>query len=176
MRWMWIDQIVEFVPGRRMVAVKNVSLAEEHLHDHFAGHGAESAMPIMPASLMIEGMAQTAGILVGSVNEFREKVILAKIVIARFDFDVFPGQALRYEADLERMESAGASTSGIVKRMRHDGPNAGEWQPIGQVDLMFSHLDQNMAGIEFPEDNFVFSENFKTILRSFENTAGFVQR
>jgi hypothetical protein len=33
-----------------------------------------------------------------------------------------------------------------------------------------------MAGIEFPEENFVFSENFKAILRSFENTAGFAQR
>jgi 3-hydroxyacyl-[acyl-carrier-protein] dehydratase len=176
MRWMWIDQIVEFVHAKRMVAIKNVSLAEDHLHDHFPATAAEAALPIMPASLMIEGMAQTAGILVGSVNDFQEKVILAKIVTARFDFDVFPGQTIRYEAILERMESAGASTSGIVKRLRHDGPNAGEWQIIGQVDLMFSHLDQNMAGLEFPEENFVFSENFKTILRSFENTAGFASR
>lgn len=176
MRWMWIDQIVEFVPARRMVAIKNVSLAEEYLHDHFGVMAGEPAAPIMPASLMIEGMAQTAGILVGSVNDFREKVILAKIVTARFDSDVFPGQTTRYEADLERMEAAGASTSGIVKRLQHTGPDAGIWQTIGQVDLMFSHLDQNLAGLEFPEENFVFSENFKTILRSFENTAGFAQR
>jgi len=161
MRWMWIDQIVEFVPDTRMVAIKNVSMAEDHLHDHAIG-----GMPTMPASLMIEGMAQTAGILVGSVHQFREKVILAKIVIARFDEDVFPGQTLRYEAQLERMEPAGASTTGIVSRMRFDGPAAGSWQPIGQVDLMFSHLDQNLAGLEFPEENFVFSDNFRMILRS----------
>ena len=60
----------------------------------------------------------------------------------------------------------GAATTGIVQRMRHVGPHAGQWQTIGQVDLMFSHLDQNMAGLEFPEENFVFSDNFRMILRS----------
>lgn len=170
MRWMWIDQIVEFKPGQSMAAIKNVSMAEEHLHDHFAAQGQEHALPVMPGSLMIEGMAQTAGILVGSVNDFREKVILAKIITARFDADVFPGQTIRYEARLDRMESVGASTSGIVKRLRHTGTadEAGAWETIGQVDLMFSHLDQNISGLEFPEENFVFSENFRTILRTIQ--------
>ena len=166
MRWMWIDQIVQFEPQKRLSAIKNVSLAEEHLHDHFPASEGEAAAPIMPASLMIEGMAQTAGILVGSVHHFREKVILAKIVSAVFGADVFPGDTLRYDATLERMESAGASTSGTVHRLRHHGANAGQWMEIGRVELLFSHLDQNMAGLEFPEENFVFSENFRTILRS----------
>ncbi len=161
MRWMWIDQIIEFEPSKRMVAVKNVSLSEDHLHDHqFDG------VPIMPASLMIEGMAQTAGVLVGSVNRFREKVVLAKIVVARFDEEVCAGETIRYEAQLEHMSGPGASTSGVVKRLRHKGPHAGHWQTIGQVDLMFSHLDNNMAGMEFPEENFVFSENFRMILHA----------
>ena len=42
MRWMWIDRVIELTPRTRMVAVKNVSLAEEHLHDHFPG------FPVMP--------------------------------------------------------------------------------------------------------------------------------
>ena len=161
MRWMWIDQIVEFQPSKRMTAVKNVSLSEEHLHDHII-----AGSPVMPASLMIEGMAQTAGILVGSVHRFKEKVVLAKIVSARFDADVFPGETIRYEAALEHITGAGASTSGIVKRMRHVGEHAGQWQTIGQVDLMFSHLDKNMAGLEFPVENFVFSVNVRMILRA----------
>ena len=41
-----------------------------------------------------------------------------------------------------------------------------EWVRIGQIDLVFSHIDNNMAGMEFPEHNFVFSENFRTILKS----------
>ena len=151
-----------------MAAVKNVSLSEEHLHDHFDAEtgGAAGAVPVMPASLMIEGMAQTAGILVGSVNRFKEKVVLAKIVNATFHADVMPGESIRYEAHLEHITGQGASTTGVVKRMRHSGGHAGQWQEIGRVDLMFSHLDQNMAGLEFPEENFVFSDNFRMVLRA----------
>src|SRR5439155_8829796 len=119
MRWMWIDQIVEFVAEKKLVAIKNVSLAEEHVHDYPARQEpAEAGSPdhlghpdhpgVMPASLMIEGMAQTAGILVGSVHHFREKVILAKIVIARFDCEVVPGETIRYEAHLDSITDQGA--------------------------------------------------------------------
>ena len=163
MRWMWIDQIVSFEESRRMVAVKNVSLAEEHLHDHFAADELGDPQPIMPASLMIEGMAQTAGILVGSVNRFREKVILAKIVRAELSDDVLPGETIQYDATLDSIDARGAATSGIVRRRR---PNEDAYEDIGRVDLMFSHVDQNLGGLQFPEENFVFNDNFRTILRS----------
>ncbi len=161
---MWIDQIVEHEPGVRMVAVKNVSLAEEHLHDHFPADDTHDALPIMPASLIIEGMAQTAGIMVGAVNDFQEKVILAKIQRARVDADVVPGQTLRYEAVMDRIDTNGASTTGTILRLDHAAKD-GQWQQIGQVDLMFSHIDRNMAGIAFPKENFVFSENFKPLMK-----------
>lgn len=163
MRWMWIDQIVHYEPDTRLVAVKNISLAEEHLHDHFPADGERDAQPVMPASLLIEGMAQTAGVLVGSVNRFREKVILAKITRAELACDAMPGQQLKYDASIERMDAAGASTVGIVSR-REAGADA--WIQIGRIDLMFSHIDQNMTGLKFPKENFVFSDNFRTILRS----------
>ncbi len=73
MRWFWIDRFVEFESGKCAKAVKNVSLAEEHLHDHFPGFA------VMPGSLMIEGMAQTGGILLGEMNQFEHIVILAKV-------------------------------------------------------------------------------------------------
>ena len=165
MRWMWIDHIVEFEPERRMVAVKNVSLAEEHLHDHFPACDGLDALPVMPASLIIEGMAQTAGVLVGSVNGFKEKVILAKINRATLNADVFPGQTLRYDATIERIDAGGASTTGTIHR-RSNGTDDDSWIAIGEIELMFSHVDNNMAGLEFPEENFVFSDNFKTILRT----------
>lgn len=160
---MWIDTIVYFEPERSMHAIKNVSLAEEHLHDHFDDSDGGVAQPIMPASLMIEGMAQTAGLLVGSLNRFKEKVVLAKIQRAEINEDVVPGQCLRYEAELSRHDPAGAATTGRIMRLDH---REGEWKQIGSVDLMFSHIDNNMAGREFPEDNFVFGENFKGILRA----------
>lgn len=160
---MWIDAITDYEPDRRLVAVKNVSLSEEHLHDHFEANGDEPALPLMPNSLIVEGMAQTAGVLVGSVNAFREKVVLAKIVKAVIEKDVVPGQSIRYDAVIERMDDAGASTTGTIERLDH---RVGAWESIGRIDLMFSHIDNNMSGLEFPEHNFVFGENFRTLLRT----------
>ena len=161
MRWMWIDTITSFEEGSRMHAVKNLSLAEEHLHDHFDGSDGLEPCAVMPGSLVVEGMAQTAGILVGSVNRFREKVVLAKISKVEIDQDAVPGQCLRYEAEIERMDDAGASTTGVVRRLDH---RDGEWHEIGRIDLIFSHIDKNTGGREFPEENFVFSDNFRQIL------------
>ncbi len=161
MRWMWIDSIVRFEADTRLDAIKNVSLAEEHLHDHFEASDGEEARPLVPATLILEGMAQTAGILVGTVNRFREKVILAKVSKAEIDGDVLPGQCLRFESYIERIDAAGASTSGIIRRLDH---GEGDWVEIGRIDLMFSHLDKNMRGREFPDHNFVFSDNFRNIL------------
>ncbi len=176
MRWMWIDRVLELAPRERMVAIKNVSLAEEHLHDHFAADEAAglAALPIMPASLIIEGMAQTAGILVGHAQGFKEKVILAKIQRAELTREAGPGMTLRYTATIERMDAAGASTKGIVELLDHAAADAGArggWEQIGTIDLIFSHLDQNMGGAgrtgeAFPEHNFVFGETFKTLLRT----------
>ena len=152
MRWIWIDKFVEFEPGRRAVAVKNLTLAEEHLHDHWPGY------PVMPASLMIEGMAQTAGILVGHARDFKEKVILAKIKRATFDDIARPGDQLRYEAVIEQIADQGASTAGIITR---------NGDAFGRVDLFFSHLDQNISGLKFPEENFVFTDQFQSLLRGY---------
>ena len=162
MRWMWIDRIVELDPGQRLVAIKNVSLAEEHLHDHFPAQGDREALPVMPASLMIEGMAQTAGILVGAARDFKEKVILAKIVRAGFERDVLAGDTVRYEARVQRLDAAGAATAGTVSRR---GPDTDDWETIGQIDLLFSHVDQSMTGADVPEHNFVFGENLRIILQ-----------
>lgn len=171
MRWMWIDRIVELVPGQRLVAIKNVSLAEEHLHDHFSalpaspGFEGRAACPIMPMSLIIEGMAQSAGILVGHAGNFAEKVILAKVGAAELDREVTPGQTLRYTATIRQMDRQGASTEGVVELLEYAGMAEGTATKIGRIDLMFSHVDQNMAGLQFPDHNFVFGESFKTVLR-----------
>ncbi len=170
MRWMWIDRIVELEPGQRLVAIKNVSLAEEHLHDHFAADETRPAQPIMPASLIFEGCAQTAGILVGHANQFREKVVLAKISKAELERDATPGCTLRYTATMQTLDRQGAAVGVGIELMDHGRGGAasagGAWQTIGSIDLMFSHLDQNLAGAQFPKHNFVFGESFKTLLRT----------
>ena len=151
MRWIWIDTFVEFESGRRAVAVKNVSLAEDHLHDHFPG------CPVMPPSLVIEGMAQTAGILVGEARRFRDNVILAKIRRAVFEGYAAPGDRLRYEAVLESLDDRGGVTSGTVRR--NDAP-------LARIDLIFSHLPSG-GGNAWPDHNFVFTPQFLDLLARF---------
>ena len=150
MRWIWIDKFIEFDSGKRAVAIKNVTLAEEHLHDHFPGFS------VMPECLCIEAMAQTAGILVGQANNFEEKVILAKIKKAVFFDYVRPGDTLKLEAIIETIVPEAASTSGKITC---------EDKLIAEIDLMFSHIDKNIAGKEFPEENFVFTETFESLMQ-----------
>lgn len=166
MRWMWIDRIVELVPRERLVAIKNISLAEEHLHDHFAPDGDLPALPVMPGSLIVEGMAQSAGILVGHAGNFREKVLLAKVSAVELERDATPGTTLRYTATIDRIDEAGAATKGTVEIITHGPEGPRPPQAIGRVDLLFTHLDKNMAGTVFPAHNFVFSDSFRTLLRS----------
>src|SRR3982750_3998252 len=143
MRWIWIDKFTEFTSRTSATAIKNVSLAEEHLHDLYP------AFPIVPHSLIVEGMAQTAGILVGEARNFAEKVILAKVSRATFHRLVRPGDTIAYAARIEQLNEQGASIQGTVTANGH---------PVADIELMFSHIDQNMAGKAFPEHNFVFTE------------------
>jgi len=152
MRWIWIDKFLEFTSGQSAVALKNVTLAEEHVHDHFPG------FPVMPECLMIEAMAQTAGILVGEARKFEEKVILAKIKKAVFHDFVRPGDTITIHAEIESIAPEAASTNGQIRR--------GE-DLIAEISLMFSHIDQNLAGKKFPEENFVFTDMFNSLLTGF---------
>ena len=150
--------IIEFTPRSCATAVKNVSLAEEHLHDLYP------AFPIVPHSLIVEGMAQTAGILVGEARDFKEKVILAKVSKATFHRLVRPGDTIAYNAKIEQLSESGASISGAVTVTSSTDATP---QPVADIELMFSHIDQNMAGLKFPEHNFVFTEQFTTLVKNF---------
>jgi len=150
MRWIWIDKFVAFNSGKNAVALKNVTLTEEHLHEHFPG------FPVMPESIMIEAMAQTAGILVGQAKDFQEKVILAKVKKASFYDIVTPGDTIKLQAQIDTISNEAASTSGKITR---------DEKVIGEVDLIFSHIDRNLAGKEFPEENFVFTDTFKSLIQ-----------
>ncbi|MBX3365536.1 MAG: hypothetical protein KF866_12330 [Phycisphaeraceae bacterium] len=165
MRWIWIDRVVEVLPGAHIVAVKHVSLSEEHLLDHFGRDETGCAMPVMPASLIIEGVAQTAGILLGVADGFREKIVLAKISRAELTRDAMPGATLRYTAKATHQGAQGAAISAIIE-VRDASDPSGPFETAGFVDLMFSFLDKNMSGLDFPADNFVFGETFQTLLRA----------
>src|SRR6266478_7433627 len=108
MRWLWIDRFLEFQSGKSARAVKNLSLAEDHFADHFPGY------PVMPGALMLEGLAQTGGILVGEVDNFSQNVVLAKVPYAKFHRDVLAGEQRLFEVEIVAHRPDYAAVQGRV--------------------------------------------------------------
>jgi len=143
MRWIWIDKFIEFESGKQAKAIKNLTLAEEHLHDHFPGY------PVMPNSLIVEGLAQTGGLLVGEYNSFKEKVVLAKLPTAKFYFPAVPGDTLTYSTVIEYIQEHGA----MVKATSHVGDRL-----QAEMEIVFAHLqDDGRSKNMFEPKNFVFT-------------------
>ncbi len=96
-----IDRVKECEPGKRVVAIKNVSANEPYFPGHFPHR------PIMPGVLILEAMAQAAGILVfsekGAQNHAETLYYYVGIDNARFKKPVVPGDQLELEVVLERM-------------------------------------------------------------------------
>src|SRR5215471_20227175 len=125
MRWIWLDRFLEFHSGKSARAVKNLSLAEDYFADHFPGY------PVMPGPLMLEGLAQAGGILVGEANDFREKVVLAKVPSARFHREAVAGEQLVYDVELLHLRPEGAAVGGRV--------TSGD-KLVAEAEIFFAHL------------------------------------
>ncbi len=94
-----VDRIIELVPGERAVGLKNVSANEYFFQGHFPGH------PVMPGVLIVEAMAQTAGILVvhSMGGEAEGKLVyFMSIDKCRFRRPVGPGDVMRINVVKER--------------------------------------------------------------------------
>jgi len=155
MRWTWIDRFTAFESGRSATAVKCLSLAEDHFADHFPG------FPVMPAPLILEGLAQTGGILVGEVNKFEKNVVLAKMS-AKFHRDALAGEQLTYRVRLDDIGDTGARVTGQV----HSGETL-----VADAEIMFGHVSPDMLPPGMPDAKFVFSGELTQLLRQAETVA-----
>lgn len=147
MRWYWLDRFLEFERGRRAVAIKNVALDEEVLDDYLPGY------PAIPFSVMIEGMAQTAGLLVAEKGGFEHRVVLAKLNKAVCHKPCIAGDTLRYEATVLDIQNDGA----IATVTCHVGDEL-----RAHVEMMFAFLDDR-----FPPGPLFHPEDFVMLLRTF---------
>jgi 3-hydroxyacyl-[acyl-carrier-protein] dehydratase len=151
MRWFHIDRFEEVRKSEYARAVKGVTLGEDHIHDHFPGY------PCMPPPLIIEALAQTAGILVGYSTDFTQKVILGKVAKAVFTSLAIPGDRLTLEAHITDVRTEGATCSCRASV---------EGRLVAEVELMFVNLDSFLTDQQrAAQPNFVFSENFQSLLR-----------
>lgn len=148
MNWCWIDRYEEFVSGTRARSVKVITRAEEHLRDLYPFH------PVMPMSLMIEGLAQTAGLLIHEAKGFQKKVILGKIPVLKLTTtEQIPGDVLYYNVSVDYIHEEGSMVSVSVVK---------DNQQIGTGTLVFAHLGEGFESKELygPGD-------LKELLRSF---------
>ena len=97
-----VDRVIELVPDVSVVALKNVTINEPFFLGHFPGH------PVMPGVLIIEAMAQTAGLLTQISGRIKgdsnsSLFYLVKVDNARFSAPVVPGDQLRMEVGMKRL-------------------------------------------------------------------------
>ena len=91
-----VDRILELEPDKRIVGLKNVTINEQFFQGHFPG------APVMPGVLIIESMAQVAGVLIYRDLPEKEKKLIyfAGIANAKFRRPVVPGDQLRIEMEV----------------------------------------------------------------------------
>jgi beta-hydroxyacyl-ACP dehydratase FabZ len=104
-----VDRILE-MDAERIVGIKNVTVNEPFFTGHFPDY------PVMPGVLIVEAMAQTAGVLVLSKLSDKKDmlVLLAGVDGARFRKPVRPGDQLRMEMKILRLKSTMAKVSGVA--------------------------------------------------------------
>lgn len=103
-----VDSVLDIEPGRRIVAIKNVTADEEIFQGHFPGH------PVMPGVYLVEGMAQAGGILLLHDDPNREHKLIYFMSLdrARFRRPVTPGDQVRYEVEIVRRRPNHCKLSG----------------------------------------------------------------
>jgi 3-hydroxyacyl-[acyl-carrier-protein] dehydratase len=95
--FLMVDRVVDVVPGKSIVALKNVSATEAHFQGHFPGH------PVMPGVLILEALAQAGGILAWESVSDDERIwilYLVGIEESRFKQIVRPGDQLMLHVEL----------------------------------------------------------------------------
>ena len=102
-----VDEIVELQPGERCVANWHLSGEEAFFAGHFPGR------PTLPGVLMVEAIAQTAGLAAAAAESLEGKLALfGGIDKARFRRQVVPGDTLRLEATIDRLSARAGRASG----------------------------------------------------------------
>lgn len=122
-----VDRVLECVPGVRATAIKNVSANEPQFTGHFP------ARPLMPGVLIIEALAQVAGVVLLQIEQYHGKLALfAGIDKVRFRRPVEPGDQLRMEARVLKIRG---NLGRIWVEARVDG------ELVTEGELMFALVD-----------------------------------
>lgn len=122
--FLFVDRVIEMEPGVRCIGIKNVSGNEEFFQGHFP------ARMIMPGVLLIEAMAQVAGIMILAKDEHRGKLAyIGTVDNAKFRKPVVPGDVLKIETKLLRARGNNGRVECVVRV---------DDQPVAEAIIMFA--------------------------------------
>ena len=108
MRFILIDKIVELETGKRIKALKGVSLSEEYLADHFP------TFPVLPGVLLLEGLIESASWLVRNTENFAHSMILLEEARnVKYKTFAAPGAQIEYSVEAKTIEENVSSFSGV---------------------------------------------------------------
>jgi len=126
-RFLLIDRITSWEPGRCATAVKNVALSEDFFDDHFP------LKPILPGVLILEGLAQLGGLLLEETvrrdTGRNVKALMSIVEKAKFRSPARPGDRLEYRAEVESVNELGGQVAAAASR---------EGARIAECRLVFS--------------------------------------
>lgn len=108
MRFILIDKVVSLDKGKQIKAVKNVTLAEEYLADHFP------TFPVLPGVLLLEGLVESASWLVRETEDFAHSMILLEHARnVKYRSFLAPGSQIEYSVEAKTIEQDSSVFSGF---------------------------------------------------------------
>ncbi len=137
MRFLFVDEILELEPGKRIRGLKYIDPTEDYFRDHFPG------FPVVPGVLLTEMMAQLGGKCLDAEDLPRGKSMLASIESAKFRQWVRPGETVFIEADVKVSRPQYASA--------HCRVCVGE-RPVASADLFFSFVPLGQLATTFRDE------------------------
>jgi 3-hydroxyacyl-[acyl-carrier-protein] dehydratase len=143
MRFTLVDLVTELEPGARISTIKNVTLSEEYLDDHFP------RFPVLPGVLMLEAMTQACAWLIRVTDDFSHSIVTLKearnVKYARF---VKPGETLTIKAEMKKRHERTSTfdVQGFVN---------GEIALVGKLTLEYYNLAETRPSMAQTDEELI---------------------